>query len=160
MRHHEVQEKGRTEILSGYHLRVGQVTRDTRVPAGYVLEEQRLDETAVGEGTTATLIDATQKSEWVKEAEPDAVARWLGLLPAASGLVAWDVFDAVLTPGDIILLLSWRSKADAEAFERAASLPDGARLRHVRVVRDYGMFDRREAPQYYPDVPGADTLHS
>jgi hypothetical protein len=22
----------------------------------------------------------------------------------------------------------------------------------VRVVRDYGMFDRREAPQYYPDV--------
>jgi hypothetical protein len=23
------------------------------------------------------------------------------------------------------------------------------RLRRVRVVRDYGMFDRREAPQYY-----------
>ena len=23
---------------------------------------------------------------------------------------------------------------------------------HVRVVRDYGMFDRREVPQYYPDV--------
>jgi hypothetical protein len=31
-------------------------------------------------------------------------------------------------------------------------LPDGARLRRVRVVRDYGMFDRREAPQYYPDI--------
>ena len=26
------------------------------------------------------------------------------------------------------------------------------RLRRVRVVRDYGMFDRREAPQYYPAV--------
>jgi len=25
-------------------------------------------------------------------------------------------------------------------------------LRHIRVVRDYGMFDRREAPQYYPPV--------
>jgi hypothetical protein len=37
------------------------------------------------------------------------------------------------------------------------SLPDGARLRRVRVVHDYGMFDRREAPQYYPDVEGAIT---
>ncbi len=50
--------------------------------------------------------------------------------------------------------------ADAEAFERAGSLPGGARLRHVRVVRDYGMFDRREAPQYYPDAPGGDTRHA
>jgi hypothetical protein len=31
-------------------------------------------------------------------------------------------------------------------------LPDGARLRRVRIVRDYGMFDRREAPQYYPEI--------
>jgi hypothetical protein len=51
-------------------------------------------------------------------------------------------------------------KADAEAFEQAASLSEGARLRHVRVVRDYGMLDRREAPQYYPDAQGARTLHS
>ena len=32
------------------------------------------------------------------------------------------------------------------------NMPEGARLRRVRVVRDYGMFDRREAPQYYPEV--------
>jgi hypothetical protein len=31
-------------------------------------------------------------------------------------------------------------------------LRDGARQRRVRVVRDYGMYDRREAPQYYPDA--------
>jgi hypothetical protein len=32
---------------------------------------------------------------------------------------------------------------------------DGARLRRVRVVRDYGMYDRRENPQYYPEAePG------
>lgn len=35
------------------------------------------------------------------------------------------------------------------------SLPDGARLRRVRVVRDYGMFDRREAPQFYPAIERA-----
>jgi heme-degrading monooxygenase HmoA len=160
MRHHQFQEKGRAEIFSDYRLRVGEVTRDTRVPAGHALKEQRLDETEVGEGTTATLIDATRRADWVKSAGAEAVARCLGLAPSAPGLVAWDVFEAVLTPGNVILLLSWRAKADAEALERAASLPDGARLRHVRVVRDYGMFDRREAPQYYPDAPGASTLHS
>ena len=36
--------------------------------------------------------------------------------------------------------------------EAVAALPEGGRLRHVRVIRDYGMFDRREAPQYYPAV--------
>jgi hypothetical protein len=67
-------------------------------------------------------------------------------------LVGWDVFDAVLSPGDLILMLSWKTKADTEAFGRSAKLPESGRLRHVRVVRDYGMFDRREAPQYYPPV--------
>ena len=57
-RHHEIQEKGRSGIFLDYHLRVGQLTRDTRLPPGYVLQEQRLDETQVGEGTTVTLIDA------------------------------------------------------------------------------------------------------
>jgi hypothetical protein len=27
-----------------------------------------------------------------------------------------------------------------------------ARLRRVRVIREYGMFDRHETPQFYPDV--------
>src|SRR5690242_15275290 len=58
MRHHDVQDKGRTEILSDYHLRVGQVLQDTRLPDGYALLEQRLDETEVGKGTTVTMIDA------------------------------------------------------------------------------------------------------
>src|SRR6201986_1532212 len=43
--HHEVQEKGRLEVLQDYHLRVGQLTKDTRLPAECTLQEQRLDET-------------------------------------------------------------------------------------------------------------------
>jgi heme-degrading monooxygenase HmoA len=150
--HHDVQQKGRGQVFLDYHLRVGQLTRDTRLPAGYTLLEQRLDETETGEGTTVTLVDAKRPSEWVKQTSPEAVARWLGLAPNAAGLVGWDVFDAVLTPGDVVLLLSWRDQAAAEAFENGLSLPDDARLRRVRVVRDYGMFDRREAAQYYPDA--------
>jgi heme-degrading monooxygenase HmoA len=150
--HHGVQEKGRFEIFLDYHLRVGQVTRDTRLPGGHALHEQRLDETETGEGTTVTLIDAKRQPGWVKQTAPENIARWLGLAPGSSGLVAWDVFDAVLTPGDIFLLISWRDQGAAEAFESAVSLQDDARLRRVRVVRDYGMDDRREAPQYYPDL--------
>jgi heme-degrading monooxygenase HmoA len=153
--HHEVQAKGRSEMLLDYHLRVGQVTRDTKLPDGYVLDEQRRDETETGQGTTVTLIDAKRPAEWVRQATAEDVAKWLGLSPSAPGLVAWDAFDAVLTPGDIILLISWRDHAAAEAFEGTASLQNGARLRRIRVVRDYGMFDRREAPQYYPDVKAA-----
>lgn len=150
--HHEVQQKGRSDILLDYHLRVGQLTRDTRLPAGHALHEQRLDETETGAATTVTLIDASRPAEWVENTAPQAVAKSLGLMPDAAGLAGWDVFDAVLTPGDILLLLSWRDQAAADAFEDSTILPQGARLRRVRIVRDYGMFDRREAPQYYPEA--------
>jgi len=151
--HHEVQKKGRSEVFLDYHLRVGQLTKDSQPPAGYVLREERLDETAVGAGTTVTLIDARRpRAAGASAAAAGEIARWLGLVPAASGLVAWDVFDAILTPGDAILLMSWREQTVAEAFERDLILPAGARLRRIRVVRDYGMFDRREAPQYYAAV--------
>jgi heme-degrading monooxygenase HmoA len=159
-RHHEVQEKGRSQILLDYHLRVGQVTHDTKLPDGQQLLEQRLDETEIGEGTTVTLIDAHRSAAWVKESAPEALAAWLGLDRGAPGLASWDVYDAVLTPGDIILMIAWRDLAAAEAFEETAALDEGKRLRRVRVVRDYGMFDRREAPQFYPDANGAPTVHS
>jgi heme-degrading monooxygenase HmoA len=84
MRHHEVQEKGRGEVLLDYHLRVGQLTQDTRLPEGYELLEQRLDETETGEGTTATLIDGRRSSEQVQKSGPEDVAKWLGLAPDSS----------------------------------------------------------------------------
>jgi hypothetical protein len=71
-----------------------------RLPDGYALQEQRLDETEVGEATTIILVDGKQPPEWVKGTSPEDVARWLKLNPQAPSLVAWDVFDAVLTPGD------------------------------------------------------------
>jgi len=160
--HHGVQEKGRSEILLEYHLRVGQVTHDTNVPQGHSLQEQRLDETEAGAGTTVTLIDAKKPTSWTQIPDAAECAQYLGLETTADGLINWDVFDAVLafkpgfepvqTPGDLLLLISWGSNADAQTFERSASLPPGARVRRIRVVRDYGMFDRREAPQYYPAV--------
>jgi hypothetical protein len=58
----------------------------------------------------------------------------------------------VLTPGDLILQTTWRDQAAAEAFEAQVDVPAGVRTRRIRVVRNYGMRDRREAPQYHPDT--------
>jgi hypothetical protein len=154
-----VQERGRSEILLDYNLRVGQITHDTEVPAGQAIIKQRLDETEIGVGTTISLIDA----EW-PAASGDAlnaieISKYLGLPPEDAGLIGWDVFDAVLTPGDVILLMIWKAKEDAGAFTKTNMLPRGGRLRHVRVIRDYGMFDRREAPQHYASVKCQEGKH-
>jgi hypothetical protein len=122
------------------------------VPAGQTVAEQRLDETEIGEGTTITFVDAKWPDTSCESSDAPGISNYLGLRPRAAGLVGWDVFDAVLAPGDVILMMVWKSKDDADAFTKSAMLPPGGRLRHVRVVRDYGMFDRREAPQYYPSV--------
>jgi hypothetical protein len=72
------------------------------------------------------------------------------------GLVAQDAFESITTPGKLLLLLSWQDAGAADAFRPAT--PDGAksvRHRRVRVIRDYGMFERREAPHFYPEVQRA-----
>jgi heme-degrading monooxygenase HmoA len=160
VRHHEIQQKGRDEILADYHLRVGQITADNQLPPGHVLTEQRLDETEVGEGSAITLINMTRPAEWKETTNPSDCAEWLGLNPWTGSSTSWDVFDAVLTPGDLILLISWKDNAAAAAYEKSAMPQDGARTRRVRVVRDYGKYDRREAPQYYADAKGAETIHA
>lgn len=146
--HHGVQEKGREEVFQDYHLRVGQITQDNQIPTGHELVEQRLDETEVGEGTCVTLIDADHS----ENEAPEKIASWMGLKTTAEGLLSWDIYDAVLTPGKKILMACWSDKSAANAFGRNSERPSGARFRQVRVIRDYSMFDRREAPQYYPNV--------
>jgi len=151
-RHHLAQERGRSTILLDYHLRVGEITQDTHVPAGHRIAEQRVDETEIGEGTTVTFVDAKWPNGSIETSDEPAIADHLALNPDAGGLLKWEVFDAVLTPGDVVLMMVWNSKDAATAFGASAKLPSDGRLRQVRVVRDYGMFDRREAPQYYPEA--------
>jgi heme-degrading monooxygenase HmoA len=153
-RHHGAQEMGRNEVFLDYHLRVGQITKDANIPEGFELREQRLDETETGEATTVILINGKLDSDRLNDTNAEEVARNLGLRAKPEGLVNWDVFDAVLTPGDVILLSSWRTQLQAEIFENSIPPRTGTRLRQVRIIRDYRMSDRREAPQYFPDVPG------
>src|SRR5262249_34967978 len=105
-KHHAVQQKGRTEVFLDYHLRVGQLTHDTGLPEGQFLHEQRLDATEAGAATTVTLLDAERPAARVAASQPIELAAGLGLRSEASGLIAWDVFEAVLTPGAVISLMS------------------------------------------------------
>ncbi|MBN3756164.1 antibiotic biosynthesis monooxygenase [Paraburkholderia sp. Tr-20389] len=150
--HYKIQQAARDRVFADYRLRIGQNVADTRVPEGHALIEQRLDATEAGLGKAVTLLDGHSAPEWVKQAGAESVAATLGLDLAAPGLLAWDVFDALLTPGDVIAVATWDDLAAAAAFERDVRLPDGVRLRHIRVVREYGMYDRREAPQYFAEV--------
>lgn len=90
-----------------------------------------------------------------------------GALPASSplrqylhgtqhheGMVEEDVFDHLSTPERTAVLIGWRDMAEAACFANdAAQRSDtGTSIYLMRVIRDYGKEDRREAPQYFPPV--------
>jgi heme-degrading monooxygenase HmoA len=150
--HHKIMQAARDRVFSDYRLRIGQTVSDTHVPAGQVLREQRFDVTEVGQGTAVTLHDWKFSPAWVKQALSEEVAKALGVDTGAPGLVSWDVFDHLITPGEVIAVVTWRDHAAAEAFLGDAATPDVSRLRNIRIVREYGMFDRREAPQFFKEA--------
>ena len=144
--HHKVQEKGRFEVFEDYHLRVGEVTSDTAPPKGQRLVQQRLDVTETGAAKALTI------SEWIGPAAD------LGLPRAgAQGLVTHEVFESITNEGKLLLLASWHDGAAAAGWHPAKVAGQAPRHLQVRVIRDYGMFDRREAPQYYPAVSREST---
>jgi heme-degrading monooxygenase HmoA len=145
--HHRVQAKGRTQVFEDYRLRAGEVTADTRPPEGISVEHTRFDETQIGAAKAVTITELMVDPE--SFAAPDAPSSRIELGHGTAGLVDQEIFTSIYTPGKLVLLASWRDAAAAQTWKPAAS--DGP-LRHrtIRIIRDYGMFERREAPQYYP----------
>lgn len=148
-KHHEIQQRGRDEVFQDYHLRVGEVVTDTAPPAGTAIVEKRLDETEVGCAKFVTLTEV----QAAPSTTATALTQWLSVDRSSTDLIDYDVFTSISNPGKFALLASWRNRASAERF----SPPTSAALRNriVRIVRDYGMFDRRESPQYYPEILSA-----
>jgi len=140
--HTRGQERGRFEIFAEYHLRVGEVSADSAAPPGAEIAGQRFDATEVGTAPVVTLTEVGPDAD--RTADLDLSGGDAGRLVEAE----W--FASLTNEGKRVLLASW---ADAETASRHAPLVGpGVRHRQVRVIRDYGMRDRREAPQYFPDV--------
>lgn len=149
--HHKVQEKGRFEVFQDYHLRVGEFTADSQLPPAQKLRQQRLDETEVGEAKFVTISEASP-SEGDKPVTADLAADLNLPQIGAEGLLDQETYESIYNSGKLLLLAAWNDAAAAEAWTPRTPRQGRLRHRHVRIVRDYGMFDRREAPQYYPAV--------
>jgi heme-degrading monooxygenase HmoA len=149
--HHQAQEKGRFELFEDYHLRVGEITADTGTAQGEKLPQQRFDETEVGAARAMTI------SEWTPvDDRPRGDTAAPGLRDAGiEGLVDHEAFESITSEGKLLLLAAWREAAAAETWVPPATTGYKLRHRQVRIIRDYGMLDRREAPQFYP---GAGTV--
>jgi heme-degrading monooxygenase HmoA len=158
--HHVVQGKGRFEIFQDYHLRVGDVTADTDPPKEAPVHERRFDETEVGIAKLVTFTEITPVKGAAFANQADLLPAHLGLDVNSGAVVDHDVWASIYNPGKTALLVAWKDPKAAQAW--APKKIEGIeKLRHrkVRVVRDYGRFDRREAPQFYADVKGRETRH-
>jgi heme-degrading monooxygenase HmoA len=154
--HHGVQEKGRFEVFEDYHLRVGEITADSAPPRGLFIEEKRFDETEIAKAKVCTITEVSPRSHSKAHPRPEMVLAHLRLDPHADGLLDHEVFQSIYNPGKLLVLGSWRDKSAATAW-KPEPLEGGEEIRHrqVRVIRDYGMFERREAPQFYSEVDRA-----
>jgi heme-degrading monooxygenase HmoA len=159
--HHDVQEKGRFDIFQDYHLRVGDVIADSDPPRQAPVHEQRFDATEVGETKIVTFSEITPIEGATLASQPDKLPARLGLDVNDAAVGEYDVFASIYNPGKIALLVGWKNPKAAGMW-KPGTFDGVAKLRHrrVRVVRDYGRFDRREAPQFYPDVKGRHTRHA
>jgi len=159
--HHVVQAKGRFDIFRDYHLRVGDVTSDTNPPKEAPVDQRRFDETEVGAAKVVTFTEITPKKDAAFANQFDLLPGHLGLDVGGGAVAQHDVYASIYNPGKLALLVSWKDVDAAESW--APKTIDGINeLRHrkVWVIRDYGRFDRREAPQFYPDVKTGQTRHA
>jgi heme-degrading monooxygenase HmoA len=159
--HHVIQEKGRFEIFQDYHLRVGDVTSDTAPPKEAPVLERRFDETEVGKAKHVTFTEITPRKGAAFVHQVDLLPAHLGLDLNGGAVIDHDVWASIYNPGKVALLVSWKdAKAVDSWMPKKIDGIESLRHRTVRVVRDYGRFDRREAPQYYGDVQDRETKHA
>jgi heme-degrading monooxygenase HmoA len=151
--HHKIQEQGRNAIFSDYHLRVCEVTTDSHPPGGLKVIQQRFDATQTGAAKALAISEISPTPDATFSARADLLPGHLGFDERAKGLVEYDVFESITRPGKMLLLTSWASAEDSAGWT-PNDFAGVAQLRHRRVrnVRDYGMFERSEAAQYFPDI--------
>ena len=151
--HHGVQEKGRFDIFEDYHLEVGEVTADSQPPTGGSVDEKRFDETVIATAKVCTITELMPAGKASLAGRAAALPKHLGLDTGMPGLLDHAVFEGITIPGKLVMLADWRDAGAARAgTPQSFAGVSASRHRHVRVVRAYGMHERREAPQFFAEV--------
>ena len=135
--HHRTQQTGRETIFSDYRLRVAQVIREEE-PGKPAWQPQRL-------------------SAWndpaVKPPRFCVIAESVSAQCEVPDGCACESFESINRAGQFAHLVTVPNYATAlEVTENCRIGAPAYRLRICEIERDYGMFDRAEAPQYYPPV--------
>ena len=154
-RHREAQERGRREIFQDYRLRVGRVVADA-IPGQTA---QRPDRRAADNDRHAhrPTVIALLEVEPEQGAQIDLAALTGVGVEGRDGFLGSDQFDSIYVQGKVLSRSSWRDETAARAWQArvlehvagralAAGPTVRARLRVVAIERDYGMFERAQAP--------------
>ena len=134
--HHGAQTAGREEVFADYRLRVAQVVRE-EVPGKPAWQPQRLNtynDLATKAPRHMVVADSTQPID-----------------PLGNATV--ERFESLYRPGKFAQVASVGALAEALAMTEICRV--GGLLETFRtceVERDYGMYERAEAPQYYCPV--------
>ena len=135
--HHEIQTIGREKVFSDYRIRIAQVIHEER-PGKPVWQPERRTPYNDPARRPSTFVLVAES----KHAELRAETEWHR-----------DSFKSVYRDGVFAHLIDVPDEPSGAELGRQL-LKDSTTeyFRIVEVMRDYGMFDRAEAPQYYPPV--------
>jgi hypothetical protein len=135
--HHEVQTIGREKVFSDYRIRIAQVIHEER-PGQQIWQPERrtpYNDPARRPSTFVLVAESTR-------AELSAETEWRR-----------DSFKSVYRDGYFAHLIDVPDQqSGVELGRHLLKDPTTEYFRIVEVMRDYGMYDRAEAPQYYPPV--------
>jgi heme-degrading monooxygenase HmoA len=135
--HHEVQTIGREKVFSDYRIRIAQVIHEER-PEQPVWQPER--RTPYNDPTRRPLTFVLVAES--KHAELPVQTEWKR-----------DAFNSVYRDGCFAHVIDVPDQpSGVELGRRLLTDPTTEYFRVVEVMRDYGMYDRSEAPQYYPPV--------
>lgn len=135
--HHKVQETGREQVFSDYRIRIAQVLHEAR-PDAAVWKPERL----------------TPYNDPVRRPPSYVVASESRNAAIPVNTEWWrDSFESVYREGIFAHLVDVPDVQAGVAFgESLFADPTTEYFRVFEVMRDYGMYERAEAPQYYPPV--------
>lgn len=136
-KHHTVQAAGRERVFDDYRIRVSQVLHEEK-PGKPAWRPERLSPYNDPKRRPPTFVLVSES----RSAKLPLETQW-----------THDVFESVYRPGVFAHVVGVPSPAEGIATGRELfAEPTTGYFRVLEVMRDYGMFARAEAPQYYPPV--------